>query len=84
MPDELTARIRAKQGGAIRAAREAQDRTRRDITRAMEHEGVTVTEQALAYWESGTRRPPEAAGIALAKVLGVAWSDLFGLDNEVA
>lgn len=83
--DELDARrIRVKQGAAIRTTRETLGRSRRDVIRAMEGEGVTATEGALAFWEAGDRRIPETASIAIAKVLGVPWSDLFGLDDEVA
>jgi transcriptional regulator with XRE-family HTH domain len=82
VPEELTVQIRAKQGAAIRSARG--NRTRRDVIRAMEAEGATATESALAWWEAGERRPSEAASLALARALGVAWSDLFSLDGEVA
>lgn len=86
MPDDLTAevnaRIRARQGDALKQARTEAGLTRRQVVRGMEARGVVVTEQALAWWEAGERRPSEAASVALAKVLDVAWSDLFGLDGE--
>ena len=82
MSQELTARIRAKQGAALRAARG--ERTRRDIVDGVRAEGLNATESALAWWEAGERRPSEGVSLALAKVLGVPWSDLFGLDDEVA
>jgi len=48
----------------------------------MEEHGWPATEGALAFWEKGQRSIPEGATVALARALGVAWSDLFALDDE--
>lgn len=74
--------LRKRRGDAIKEARA--ERTRRDVVRAMEAEGYTATEGALAFWENGERGIPEAASVALARALGVPWSHLFALDDEVA
>jgi transcriptional regulator with XRE-family HTH domain len=82
VPDKTTIRLRKVQGGRITAARG--DRPRRVIATALAAEGFPVTEQALAWWEAGERSPSAGVQVALAKVLGVPWSDLFSLDHEVA
>lgn len=82
MPDKTTIRLRKVQGERITAARAA--RSRRDITVALKAQGYPITEQALAWWEAGERSPSAALQVALAKALGVPWSDLFSLDDEVA
>lgn len=76
------AALRKRRGQTIRETREGAKRTRRDVVQAMTEQGVSATEGALAFWESGQRGIPEAASVALARVLGVPWSDLFALDDE--
>lgn len=76
--------LRKRRGNAIRKARDDAGRTRRDVVQAMAAEGFSATEGALAFWENGQRGIPEAATVAIARALGVSWSDLFALDDEVA
>lgn len=72
--------LRKRRGQAIQDARGG--RSRRDVVRSMEEHGWPATEGALAFWEKGQRSIPEGATVALARALGVAWSDLFALDDE--
>lgn len=76
--------LRKRRGEAIREARTTAGRSRRDVVQAMTAEGYDATEGALAFWENGQRGIPEAASVALARALGVPWSDLFDLTDEVA
>lgn len=79
--DEITARYRKMQGDRLTELRGT--RTRREIAEALAEAGHTCSPQAIAWWEMGERSPALSTQVALAKVLGVSWSDIFALDDDL-
>jgi DNA-binding XRE family transcriptional regulator len=75
VPDNAT--LRQRIGERIEAARG--DRTRTDVAKAL---GVST--QTVWNWETGVALPALERQTSIADALGVAWSDLFSLDGEVA
>jgi len=70
--------IKEHQGARIRAARKAAGHTATTFGAAI---GVSST--TVFNWESGATSPPVTTQVAIAVLLGVRHSELFGLD-EVA
>lgn len=72
-------RIRLRQGNAIRQVRKMRGLASHELASL-----VGVSAGAVSQWESGTHSPRHRHQIAIARVLDVPWSTLFGLDGEVA
>lgn len=73
-------RIRVAQGNKIRKARQLRRLTHAALAAAMQ---PPVTPGAVSQWELGRTSPRPHHQVALARVLDMEWSALFGLD-EVA
>lgn len=69
-------RLRRAQGIKIRRARKI-----RGLTIAALADSMTVTAGAVSQWENGRTSPRPHHQIALARVLDMEWSALFGLDE---
>lgn len=71
--------LRWRQGAQIREIRRAKGLSCRDIA-----EQLDTCEAAVRHWENGRHSPRLNQQIALAELLGVKHSSLFGLDVEAA
>lgn len=78
-PKTPAAAIRQRQGNKIR-----QFRGFRELTQEALAERIGVTKAAVSDWERGASTPRQHLQVALAAVLNVPWSSIFGLDGEVA
>ena len=75
---------RATVGKRIKDGRRRMGMTQHELAQAMDARGCGVSMQAVSAWERGAALPTAANSVMLARVLGVSWSDLFALDDEVA
>jgi transcriptional regulator with XRE-family HTH domain len=76
---DQTKRIRQRQGKTIRQLRRMRGLSNRELA-----DQVGVTPGAISQWELGLHSPRQHHQTALARVLDVPWSTIFGLDGEVA
>ncbi len=81
---DTSRRLRLAQGGRIRQIRRSRNLTLRQLAeRISQWPGTTVTAAAVSEWERGVSTPRQHLQVALARELGVRWSELFNLDGEV-
>ena len=64
------------QGARIRRHRLAAGLTIPDLANA-----VGTSAGAVSHWETGRHTPRRERQLAIAKAIGVSWSELFGMDS---
>lgn len=79
MTSQATRDIKSIIGSNLKAARKRKGLTQRELAAI-----VDVPDMHISRWERGAHRPNDAAMSALAKALGMTYSDFYATLEEAA